>query len=236
MNMPKNNPQPVPNPTCSFQGSYLSLVQVDLQLGPFFLDTYPKLALGHAVNLSVVDRVPVTTVRTAAREQPNPDPESSMIALGYTQNDVAWDMAFTVLTDSKGGLVGTSFALEVDSNYPSIPMSIAKTPINQPKFVVQTSGVLPTDYRAQLRLRFWMEEMKELPLDAWLAVQVNYFKADLKALSAARAARNYDGLPYVTTHELLYYPAQGGTSTSRMLGGNYPAHDRHLEPRVLAIG
>ncbi len=236
MNMPKNTSPSVPNPTCSFQGSYLSLVQADLQLGPFFLDAHPNLAVGHAVDLSVSNQVPVTTVRTAARQQPNPDPESSMIALGYTQNDLAWDMAFTVVTDPKGGLIGTSFALDVDSNYPAIPMSIVKTPIKQPKFVVQTTGVLPIDYRAQLRLRFWMGEMKELPLDAWLAVQVNYFKADLKALSAARAERNYDGLPYVTTHELLYYPAQGGTSTSRMLGGNYPAHDRHLEPKVLTIG
>ena len=98
------------------------------------------------------------------------------------------------------------------------------------------TGVLPIDYRAQLRLRFRMGDMKELPLDAWLAVQINYLKADLKALSAARASRNYEGLPYVTTHELLYYPAQGGKPTSSMLGGNYPAHDRHQEPNVLAIG
>jgi hypothetical protein len=224
---------PVPRPTCSYEGSYLTLVDAGLQIGPFSLETRPGLALGYAVNHSVTDAVPVTTVRTAARRQPNPDPETSMIALGYTQNDVAWDMAFTVLTDALGGLVGTSFALDVDSNYPSIPMSIARTTINQPKLVVQTSGLLPTDYRAQLRLRFWVNEIETLPLDAWLAVQINYFKLDPSALAAARAAQDFSGQPYVTTHELLYYPAHGDTPNSRMLGGNYPAVDRHRGPKVL---
>lgn len=212
-----------PNATFDYQGAYLSLVNVELQLGPFSLSTQPGSGYGHTVGNDVVDNVPVTTLRPGSlTPRGDSDPEDSTVLMGYRQGDVPWQMAFSIVTDPKGGLVGTAFALDVESNFPSIPMSIAKNTISQPKFSVLKAGRLPVGYLASLKLRFWSNGIKDLPLDAWLAVQIGYYKDDAQS-------KNLESIPLVTTHELLYYPTQG-TPASTVLGNNHPRPDRHRNP------
>ncbi|MFL9584101.1 hypothetical protein [Stenotrophomonas sp. AB1(2024)] len=224
-------PAPIePNPLCSFQGAYLSLLEVQLKLGPFTLNTHPGLGLGHSVDQTVLDGVPVTTLRSAKRNvQPKEGPApSGQMALGYKQNGTPWLMAFTIITDPAGGLVGSRFSLDVQSSYPDLKMSIGQIEINQPKLVVQKVGYLPADYLAQLQLNFWAKDPDTLPIDAWVAVQVGFLrKPDSPTLAAAIAAGDLSGEELVNTYELLYYPASGDANDAPVLGNNYPAADRH---------
>jgi hypothetical protein len=217
-----------PTPLCTYQGAYLSLTEVQLKLGPFTLNTHPGVAFGHTVDLSTLDDVPVTTLRSAQCTvvQPDSDPATSQMALGYKQNGTPFLMAFTITTDPKGGLVGSSFSLDVQSSYPDLKMSIAKTEINQPKLVVQTVGYLPADYIAQLRMNFWADKPDTLPLDAWVSVQVGYLTKS-PTLEASIARGDLSAEKLTNTYELVYYPASGSSPHAPVLGDNYPAADRH---------
>lgn len=219
-----------PSPLCTYQGAYLSLLEVQLKLGPFTLNTQPGLGFGHSVDQTLLDKVPVTTLRSArcnmaAEEGLAP---TSRAAVGYQQNGTPWTMAFSVVTDPKGGLLGSSFALDAQSSYPGLKMSIAKTEINQPKLVVQKADYLPADYAAQLQFNFWTKDPDTVPLDAWIAVQVGYLaEPDSPTLAAAIAAGDLSGEKLVNLYELLYYPASGTSENAPVLGNNYPASDRH---------
>lgn len=219
-----------PNPWFSYQGAYLSNLKASMAIGPYALDVKPPKAVGvgYAVAQQECDRVPVTTVRTASIQTHLEDKPTSLIQIGYDQNNTEWLMAFSVLSDPQGGLVGTDFALEVQSNYPQIPMSVARTPLTQKGLNVLTKGILPADYRAQLTLLFWNNGKTGLPLDAWLSVQVGYIKAP----QSQHRTIDLAGIPLVSTGEVLFFPTPGGEDNP-VLCNNYPALDRHSKPRIL---
>lgn len=221
MNMSAKPDDAAPAPLFSYQGAYLSKVGPGLRLGPFSYDVAGQPSVGHAVAFQMLDAVPVTTVRPGATVATDDgDPADNLIHIGYEQGELAWAMAFSVLTDPAGALVDTEFSLEVHSNYPQIPMSIERTRIQHPGVSFLVEGVLPADYRAQMSLRFWSGGKTNLPLDGWLAVQVAYRKMPPMAGAADT------GTPLVTTGELLFFPA-AQNDASPMLCNNYPAPDRH---------
>lgn len=217
-----------PSPTCVLQGAYLTLTEVQLKLGPFTLSTHPGLGLGHSVDVSTVDGVAVTTLRSGQRTVTVPEGAlpSSQIMLGYSQNGAPDQaMAFTVLTDEQGGLQDCAFSLEVTSNYPDISMSMSKWIIDRPGFTLQSSKKLPLDYQAQLKFSFWADKPDSLPLDAWAAIQVGFLSKSA-TLDAALAAGDVSGEKLTNFYELLYYPASGLSATAPVLGHNYPRADR----------
>lgn len=221
MNMKTKSGNDAPNPQFSYQGAYLPLGGPSVRLGPFAFGASDRLGVGYAISEDTLDDVPVTAVRTASTlAVAEGDPADNLIHMGFDQNDVKWQMAFSVLTDKKGGLVGCDFALDVQSNFPQLAMSVARTRINQPGMSVLTKNVLPGDYRAQMTLRFWGNGNANLPLDAWIAVQVAYVKID-----PGKAAATAAGIPLVTTGEMLFYPAPG-SGDAPVLCDNYPAPDR----------
>ncbi|MGH8051653.1 MAG: hypothetical protein ACREPB_13425 [Arenimonas sp.] len=220
-----------PSPLFSYQGAYLSLFGADISIGPFTIELEPpvKLGIGYAVAYQELDSVPVTTVRTATIKSHVEDKPSNVVQAGFIQNGTEWLMTFSIQTDPKGGLEGTDFALDVQSNYPQIPMSIERTPINQAGFGALTKGTLPADYWAQLTLRYWNNGKTDLPLDAWVTVQVAYVKAPK---SQHNAIDSLVGIPLVTTGEVLFFPTPG-SGDSPVLGNNYPDKERYKKPRIL---
>lgn len=219
-----------PNPLFSYQGAYLSLFGADVSIGPFSIEFEPaaKIGLGYAVAQQDVDRVPVTTVRAASIKSHLEDKPTNIVQIGFDQNNTEWLMTFSVLSDPKGGLMGTDFALDVQSNYPQIPMSVARTAIQQEGFNVLTKGVLPADYRAQLTLRYWDNGKTNLPIDAWLAVQVGYVQVS----KSQHRTTDLIGVPLVTTGEVLFFPTPG-SGDNPVLRDNYPKADRYSKPRML---
>jgi|GEM_PF-3452625 len=230
MNTKANVSDIAPNPLFSYQGAYLSLFGADVAIGPFSIKLEPpaKLGIGYAVAYQELDAVPVTTVRTASIKSHVEDKPTNVVQIGFDQNDTEWLMTFSVLTDPKGGLNGTDFALDVQSNYPQIPMSIERTPINQAGFNALTKGTLPADYRAQLTLRYWNNGKTDLPIDAWVSVQVAYVKAPK---SEHNTITSLVGIPLVTTGEVLFFPTPG-SGDNPVLGENYPSNDRYKKPRI----
>lgn len=217
-----------PQPKCVLQGAFLTLTEVQLKLGPFTLSTHPGLGFGHSVDVSTVDGVPVTTLRSAQRTLTvaEGDLPTSQIALGYDQNGAPDQaIAFTVTTDSQGGLQGCSFSLEVASNYPDVEMAIPKYTIDRAGFTLQNSKKLPQDYVAQLKFNFWADKPDALPLDAWAAIQVGFLSRSA-TLDAALAAGDVSREKLTNFYELLYYPASGLSATAPVLGHNYPAANR----------
>lgn len=219
-----------PNPLFSYQGAYLSIFGAEMEIGPFSIKLEPpvKVGVGYAVAHQELDAVPVTTVRTASIKEHLEDKPTNIVQIGFDQNDTEWLMTFSVLSDLKGGLIGTDFALDVQSNYPQTPMSIARTPIQQKGFNVLTKGILPADYRAQLTLRYWDNGKTNLPIDAWLAVQVGYIKAP----KSQHKTIDIVGVPLVTTGEVLFFPTPG-SGDNPVLRDNYPKADRYSKPRLL---
>lgn len=217
-----------PLPQCVLQGAYLCLTEVQLKLGPFTLSSHPGLSLGHSVDVSNVDGVPVTTLRSAQRPVTVTEGKlpTSQIMLGFDQNSVPNEaIAFTVVTDPKGGLDGNSFSLEVTSNYPDVSMSMSKWTIDRPGFTLQAAKHLPLDYLAQLKFSFWADSPDDLPLDAWVAIQVGYLVKS-PTLAAALEAGDVSAEKLINFYELLYYPASGLSATAPVLGHNYPAANR----------
>lgn len=218
-----------PNPSITYQGAYLSLFGADVAIGPFTIGLEPpeKVGIGYAVAQQEIDQVPVTTVRTASIRTLLEDKPDNIVQVGFNQNDTEWLMTFSVLSDPKGGLVGTDFALDVQSNFPQIPMSVARTPVAQAGFNVLTKGILPAGYRAQLTLRYWDNGKTNLPIDSWLAVQVGYVQAP----RSEHRSMNTVGVPLVTVGEVLFFPTPG-SGDNPVLRDNYPRADRFSQLRV----
>jgi hypothetical protein len=234
MNM--KNQLPSPSPQCVLEGVYLSLTEVQLKLGPFTLSSHPGLGIGHSVDVSTLDSVAVTTLRPRKRQITVADgePPTSQVMLRFNQNNAPNEaMAFTVITDPRGGLKKCAFSLDVTSNYPDLNMSMSKWVIEQNGFTLQSAKKLPLDYVAQLKFSFWSHEPDNLPLDAWIAIQVGTLTKSA-TLTAALEAGDVSAEKLTNFYELLYYPASGDSLTAPVLGHNYPRADRHRHQLIEA--
>jgi hypothetical protein len=209
-----------PTPIFDYQGAGLSLVEVDLKIGPFSFPTYPGLGFGHAIGHETDAGLVRTIVRPARVKASTGDPCSSHVVMGYNQAGVEWDMTFSIETDPGGGMVGCAVALEVDSNYPQTPMTISKATINQPGLGFLVRGLLPKDYLGQLTLKFWGNGRGDIPIDAWALVQVAYVKPEGFGKVFAPGET-----PVVPVGELVLYPAHQD-SMGGVIGDNYPRQVR----------
>jgi hypothetical protein len=206
----------VPKPSFAYQGSRLSLVTAGVLVGPF---PVPVPSLGFGFNVaesSRGDNIRDYELRPA-RTTLEADPCTTQFVMFYQQKGVAWDMIFRITTDPKGGVVGTSFAMDVQSNYPEIYMSIPKIKVNQPAFGVLMRGDLPGDYMAQMTVSFWQNDLADPPIDSWLALETAYVDVAARGKKAARP----EDIPMVPVGRTTLFPAHQG-SKGKVLGDNYP--------------
>jgi hypothetical protein len=217
---PANPPQPdKPDPQFTYEGSGITLDPGTLSLGPFTAP-YPAVVFGHAVAFEEDAGIPTISLRPAATLLED-DPCTELFGMRYDQHGIEWEMIFRITTDPKGGLVGTSFALLTQSSYPQIPMSVSKIEVNQPAFGALVRGFLPGDYLATIVTKFWDNGNKDLPLDAWLMLEIAYVPND----HWGKEWDDDDSIPMEPLGEVVLYPAHQGSS-GPVLGDNYPAQVR----------
>lgn len=201
-----------PNPVLTYQGSHL-VQQSSIEVGPFlFKGTTSAMGLNFYSKASEVRSYFLRPERLVVME----DPHAADFLMHYDQNGTGWEMIFRITTDPLGGVVGTSFAMDVESNYPEIDMSIGKIKVEQPAFGALVHNQLPDDYVAEIKVRFWQNGERELPLDAWLMLEVAYVKIDV-----ITDEMDFDNIPKVPIGTATFYPAPAD-SKGGVLGGNYP--------------
>ena len=213
--MSRNSISP-PKPVFTYQGAHLA---VYMQIGPFSI---PDHGYGHGVSFGDIGGVPQVIVRPQMLALPR-NPPTNQVVMGYEQAGTEWEMVFRVTTDPQGGLVGGSFELGVDSNYPQTPMGIAKTEINQPAFGALVHHTLPADYRAQMTLSYWANGQLEPPLDAWVMIEIGYIPDDARG-------KKQTPIPMVPLGTAVLFPAHQ-ESKGGVLGNNYPRQVRAATQR-----
>lgn len=195
-----------PSPIFDFQGASAQLQPAPLVLGTGSIGAISGSTGGFNFSSEIKEEMPYYRIRPARTCKFTDVPPCNYAAdFEYKQNGLAWDMVFTLISDKAGGVVGTAAAVEVDSNYPEIPMSLGKFVFNQPGVGVQSRAVLPADYVAHIRLKFWIEEA-DPALDGWIRLETNYVKPD----SGTRPV-------LVNTGRALFFPCSGEFE-SRVLG------------------
>ena len=104
----------------------------------------------------------------------------------YQQNDIEADTLFSLVCGDEGGVVGSSAELEVNSNYPEIPMSHSKFKFSQPGKGIQVEGRLPRGYTAKIALKFWVEGANIAPHD-WIQLEISQLKNRRTIISVGKA-------------------------------------------------
>ncbi|MEK7916777.1 hypothetical protein AAB988_31800 [Burkholderia contaminans] len=195
-----------PTPILEFEGASAQLQPSMLVLGTATVGTVSGQTAGFNCSSEIKDDTPYFRIRPArAYRFMDVPPCNYVVDFEYRQNGIEWDMVFTLISDNAGGVVGTAAAVEVDSNYPELPMTLNKFVFAQPGVGVQSRAVLPEDYVAQIRLKFWIEDA-DPALDGWIRLETNYVKPG----SGSRPV-------LVNTGRALFFPASGEFA-SRVLG------------------
>jgi hypothetical protein len=187
-----------PTPMLEFQGASAQLQPTRLVLGTETVGTVSGQTAGFNYSSEIKDETPYFRIRPARSHNFKDIAPCNYVAdFEYRQNGVEWDMVFTLISDNGGGVLRTAAAVEVESNYPELPMTLEKFVFAQPGVGVQSRAVLPADYVAQIRLKFWIEDA-DPALDGWLRLETNYVKPD----SGPRPV-------LVNTGRALFFPASG---------------------------
>src|SRR5665213_1297398 len=152
-----------PTPIFGYQGSGLQVQPATI--GPF-VQQIPGGVTGvdyfHDLD---VDNVPETRLRPYMVVPA--EPCTLQVNNHYQQNGIEWEMIFRITSDKGGGVVGTSVALDVKSNYPEISMSIPKFEVPTGGFGMLKTNTLPADYEAAFILSYW-DNGKTPAIDGWL--------------------------------------------------------------------
>jgi hypothetical protein len=207
-----------PNPIFTYEGSGLTLKPGVFDVGPF-QEKYPATSFGMKVDVSEDGGVPEICLRPSATVL-DADPCTDMFSMRYTQ-DVEWEMIFRLTSDPGGGLTNTFFSLEARSNYPDIGMSIKKAEINQAGFGLLMQNALPADYAADLTVRFWDANNKNMALDGWIMLEVAYIPNEARGKKFS--AHDFIGMKPIG--RAVLYPAHQ-QQNARVIGDNYPRQVR----------
>ena len=203
-----------PAPRVLYLGSSFVVHPVDISVGTARVGQVPSQSIGIRSVPSDEDGIPTYTLRPEHKlRSDEKDPCDFQFDFAYHQNGLEWDMVFSLKSDDQGGVVGTAAAVEVDSNYPDIPMTLSKFTFNQGGIGYQKRYILPADYAAELRFKFWLQHT-DPAVDGSIRFETFYVKMP----ESAREGRPDPVL--VSTSKSTLYPSFGGPE-ARVLGHAY---------------
>ena len=146
---------------------------------------------------------PLYELHVLSKQSTGDNPPTVEYYANYEQNGTEWEMTFQLISDKDGGVVGTEFSLNVESNHPDIKMSIPRMTIPQAGFSLLKRNTLPADYQARLTVNFWQNDI-DVPDDGWIEIQVAYVKED--APNAITVQVDGTGTPIVPVGTIRLYP------------------------------